>query len=78
MRTVAQIEMPEIDGIRAPGGQPIKVWVEAWVDWDWKEWPAVITVSLSGNGSSDEEQEQQDLTPSEARALAVALQQRQT
>jgi hypothetical protein len=75
LRTVAQIEMPEIDGIRTSGGQPIRVWVETWVDWDWKEWPTVITVSLSGNGPSDQEQEEQDLTPSEARTLAAALQQ---
>lgn len=44
--------------------------LEAWADWDWKEWPAVITASLSG--ASDDEQ---DLAPGEARALADALQQ---
>jgi hypothetical protein len=71
LRTVTQIEIPEIDGIRAVGEKPITVWLEAWVDWDWKEWPAVITVSLSDSDADDK----QDLTPSEARALADALQQ---
>jgi hypothetical protein len=72
LRTVAQIGIPEIDGIRSDSEKPITVWLEAWVDWDWKEWPAVITVSLSDSGASDDEQ---DLMPSEARALAAALQQ---
>lgn len=72
LHTVAEIEIPEIDGIRDNGERPVTVWLEAWVDWDWKEWPAVVTVSLSGSGSSDAEQ---DLTAGEARALAAALQQ---
>jgi len=71
LRTVAQIEIPEIDGIRSDGEKPVTVGLVAWVDWDWKEWPAVITVSLSCSGASDDEQ---DLTPGEARALAAALQ----
>jgi hypothetical protein len=71
LRTVAQIEIPEIDGIRSSGEKPITVQIVAWVDWDWKEWPAVITVSLSDSGASDDEQ---DLTASEARTVAAALQ----
>jgi hypothetical protein len=72
VRTVAQIELPEIDGIRTSSEQPVRVWLEAWVDWDYKEWPAVTMVSLSDTGPTDSEQA---LTPSETRALAVALQQ---
>jgi hypothetical protein len=71
LRTVAQIGVPEIDGIRSDSDKPVTVWLEAWVDSDGKQWPAVVTVSLSGTGSSDDEQ---DLTAGEARALAAALQ----
>jgi hypothetical protein len=42
LRAVAQIETPEIEGIRSGGEKPITLWLEAWVDWDWKEWPAEV------------------------------------
>jgi hypothetical protein len=72
LRTVTEIQVPEIDGIREDGERPLTVWLEAWVDWDRKEWPPVVSVSLSGSGSWEG---QQDLTAGEARALAAALEQ---
>lgn len=72
LRTVAQMDIPEIDGIRSAGEKPVTVQIQGPVDRDGQEWPAVINVSLSCSGGSDDEQ---DLTADEARALAVALQQ---
>lgn len=71
LRTIAQIGIPKIDGIRSAGEKPVTVQIQGPVDRDGQEWPAVINVSLSCSGGSDDEQ---DLTADEARALAAALQ----
>lgn len=70
IRTVAEIGIPKIDGLREPGENPVTVQIQGPVDWDDQEWPAVINVSLSGSDALDDDQ---DLTAAEARELAAAL-----
>lgn len=67
---VARMDIAEIDGLRSVGEKPLTVQIQAWVDWDRREWPPMIRICLSCSGSSYDEQ---DLTANEARELAAAL-----
>jgi hypothetical protein len=66
---VAEMRVTDIEGIRSAGEKPVTVQVQAWVDWDRREWPPVIRVGLSCSEASGDEQ---DLTSNETRELAAA------
>lgn len=71
VRTVAKLRLSEIEGVRSWSAKPVSVEVQSFIDWEQREYPPCVKITLADTGATDGEQ---DLTADEARALAAALQ----